>query len=293
MRPFTFDRAADADAALRAVGTDRDAPPVRSTAQFLAGGTTMLDLMKLDVMRPERLVDINALAGSLGAITADANGPAPRRPGPHGGGRRSPGGQARLAGGRAELGAGGQRPAPQHGQHRRERAATNPLQLLPRRVLDRLQQARARVRMRGPGGLQPVARGAGHERALHRQLPRRLRPGPARTGRNGRFGRPRRPAHHALRGAAPPAGEYAGGGNHAAARRADHRVHRAGPALGAAFALPEGARPGKLRLRRRLRRGGDRHAGGRRAGSADRARRRRHRALASARCPRPRSPGRS
>ena len=30
---------------------------------ILAGGTTLLDLMKLDVMRPERVVDINALPG--------------------------------------------------------------------------------------------------------------------------------------------------------------------------------------------------------------------------------------
>ena len=62
MRPFTFDRAADAGAAVRANGS------------FLAGGTTMLDLMKLDVMRPGRLVDINALAPRLGAVTADVGG---------------------------------------------------------------------------------------------------------------------------------------------------------------------------------------------------------------------------
>jgi aerobic-type carbon monoxide dehydrogenase small subunit (CoxS/CutS family) len=31
------------------------------TASFLAGGTTLVDLMKLDVMRPEVVVDINAL----------------------------------------------------------------------------------------------------------------------------------------------------------------------------------------------------------------------------------------
>lgn len=62
MRPFTLDRAADAAAALRA------------DASFLAGGTTVLDLMKLDVMRPERLVDINPLAAKLGTIGAEAGG---------------------------------------------------------------------------------------------------------------------------------------------------------------------------------------------------------------------------
>jgi len=35
-------------------------PPTMAGTQYLAGGTTILDLMKLDVMRPEVLVDINA-----------------------------------------------------------------------------------------------------------------------------------------------------------------------------------------------------------------------------------------
>jgi xanthine dehydrogenase iron-sulfur cluster and FAD-binding subunit A len=43
--------------------------------QFLAGGTTLVDLMKLDVMRPAHLVDINALAASeLGRIEAEPKG---------------------------------------------------------------------------------------------------------------------------------------------------------------------------------------------------------------------------
>ena len=43
--------------------------------QFLAGGTTLLDLMKLDVMRPDRLVDINALADTpAGRIDAGERG---------------------------------------------------------------------------------------------------------------------------------------------------------------------------------------------------------------------------
>ena len=54
MRPFAYERATTADAALAAF-TDE-----RATA-FLAGGTTLIDLMKLDVMRPERVVDINGL----------------------------------------------------------------------------------------------------------------------------------------------------------------------------------------------------------------------------------------
>src|SRR5258705_3303810 len=43
--------------------------------QFLAGGTTLIDLMKLDVMAPERVVDINALEHSeLGRIEASPEG---------------------------------------------------------------------------------------------------------------------------------------------------------------------------------------------------------------------------
>ena len=35
--------------------------PPATAAHYLAGGTTLIDLMKLEVMRPERVVDINAL----------------------------------------------------------------------------------------------------------------------------------------------------------------------------------------------------------------------------------------
>ncbi len=56
MRPFSYARANDAAEAVKAGGT------------FLAGGTTLLDLMKLDVMRPTRVVDINDLSREFGAI---------------------------------------------------------------------------------------------------------------------------------------------------------------------------------------------------------------------------------
>jgi xanthine dehydrogenase YagS FAD-binding subunit len=66
MRPFQFTRADDAKTAVLAHQAD---------GAYLAGGTTLLDLMKLDVMRPPRLVDINALhkAGS-GQIEFGAKG---------------------------------------------------------------------------------------------------------------------------------------------------------------------------------------------------------------------------
>jgi xanthine dehydrogenase YagS FAD-binding subunit len=54
MRPFAYERATSPEAALAAFNDER------ATA-FLAGGTTLIDLMKLDVMRPERVVDISGL----------------------------------------------------------------------------------------------------------------------------------------------------------------------------------------------------------------------------------------
>ncbi|MBC7780195.1 MAG: xanthine dehydrogenase family protein subunit M [Proteobacteria bacterium] len=63
MRPFTYMRATDAQSAVRAAAVSADSH-VRSPVQYLAGGTTLIDLMKLDVMRPTQLVDISRLADS-------------------------------------------------------------------------------------------------------------------------------------------------------------------------------------------------------------------------------------
>src|SRR5438093_9927717 len=54
MNPFVYSRAATADEAIHTVVAEPG-------AAFFAGGTTLLDLMKLDVMTPEQLVDINAV----------------------------------------------------------------------------------------------------------------------------------------------------------------------------------------------------------------------------------------
>src|SRR5262245_6871111 len=43
-------------------------------SQFLAGGTTLIDLMKLDVMQPQRIIDINRLATKYGRIETTAEG---------------------------------------------------------------------------------------------------------------------------------------------------------------------------------------------------------------------------
>lgn len=74
MRPFVFERAADLSQACR-IGSATGQGQSDAPMQFLAGGTTLIDLMKLDVLRPKTVIDLGALLGS------------PREPvsfGPHG-----------------------------------------------------------------------------------------------------------------------------------------------------------------------------------------------------------------
>jgi xanthine dehydrogenase YagS FAD-binding subunit len=78
MRPFALTRANSAPSAIQAklAAAQRAAiaPSVNWPAQYLAGGTALIDLMKLDVMRPAAVIDINPLENSLGAIEAGADG---------------------------------------------------------------------------------------------------------------------------------------------------------------------------------------------------------------------------
>jgi xanthine dehydrogenase YagS FAD-binding subunit len=64
MKSFAYDRPDTVSAALEALDGGAD---------VLAGGTTMIDLMKLGVRAPDRLVDITALPG-LDAIAVEADG---------------------------------------------------------------------------------------------------------------------------------------------------------------------------------------------------------------------------
>jgi xanthine dehydrogenase YagS FAD-binding subunit len=72
MRPFAYQRATDPSSAVQALAAAAPAndPLTVAAIQPLAGGTTLVDLMKLDVMRPSTLVDINPLAGMWSAIDA-------------------------------------------------------------------------------------------------------------------------------------------------------------------------------------------------------------------------------
>jgi xanthine dehydrogenase YagS FAD-binding subunit len=77
MRPFAYRRADDPTSAIEAAG-GLASPNVSATdnpLQFLAGGTTLIDLMKLDVLRPQHLIDINPMAqAGWGAIEVTDRG---------------------------------------------------------------------------------------------------------------------------------------------------------------------------------------------------------------------------
>jgi xanthine dehydrogenase YagS FAD-binding subunit len=64
MRPFHYARVESAQAAVQAhqaISFRTNEPAILAPAQYLAGGTTLIDLMRLDVMRPEVITDINAI----------------------------------------------------------------------------------------------------------------------------------------------------------------------------------------------------------------------------------------
>src|SRR5262249_36076162 len=75
MHPFVFERADAPAAAVRIATTGRPSSVLGNPAQYLAGGTTLVDLMKLDVMRPQMIIDINGLGDTaLGQIETTRNG---------------------------------------------------------------------------------------------------------------------------------------------------------------------------------------------------------------------------
>jgi xanthine dehydrogenase YagS FAD-binding subunit len=65
MRPFTYERAQSAQAAVKSAA---ETPG----AQFIAGGTNLLDLMKLEIEKPAHLIDVGRLP--LSQIEASADG---------------------------------------------------------------------------------------------------------------------------------------------------------------------------------------------------------------------------
>ena len=57
MKPFRYERAEDVAGAVATLAGER-------TGEFLAGGTNLVDLMKLEVMRPDVLVDVRRLTSA-------------------------------------------------------------------------------------------------------------------------------------------------------------------------------------------------------------------------------------
>jgi xanthine dehydrogenase YagS FAD-binding subunit len=99
MQPFIFEAVTTAREALLAGSRGEGRSPLQSKVHYLAGGTTLIDLLKRNVMRPAHVVDINALGASdLGRIEANGQRPSARRPGAHGGGGRPRGDQSDLSG---------------------------------------------------------------------------------------------------------------------------------------------------------------------------------------------------
>lgn len=81
MKPLTYQRAADLRDAVSAAGSEptpvggaERRPPTMAAVQFIAGGTNILDFMKLSCWQAEGLVDINGLDGDLAVISAQPDG---------------------------------------------------------------------------------------------------------------------------------------------------------------------------------------------------------------------------
>jgi xanthine dehydrogenase YagS FAD-binding subunit len=73
MRTFEFERANTVVQALK-MGSGTGQGETDAATQFLAGGTTLVDLMKLDVLKPRRVVDLGPLRKSYDAIQTGTDG---------------------------------------------------------------------------------------------------------------------------------------------------------------------------------------------------------------------------
>jgi xanthine dehydrogenase YagS FAD-binding subunit len=63
VRTFIYEQATEPEAAIRLAALARTSGAGKP-AEYLAGGTTLVDLMKLNVVRPEVVIDINSLAAA-------------------------------------------------------------------------------------------------------------------------------------------------------------------------------------------------------------------------------------
>ena len=73
MRPFSYVAATDLAQAVR-LGEQTGPGNTDAQVQFLAGGTTLYDLMKLDVIVPEHMIDLTPLRASHAGVAPGADG---------------------------------------------------------------------------------------------------------------------------------------------------------------------------------------------------------------------------
>ena len=157
MKAFSYERAnSPASAAGAALTHER--------ANFIAGGTNLLDLMKLEIETPRHLIDVNGLGLDKIESTADGglrigalvrNTDACRR-------HHACGATMALLSPRAACRR--LRSAPQQGDHRGQSAPAHALSLFLRPE-PALQQAQARQRLRGDRGFTPSTRMIGSSEA--------------------------------------------------------------------------------------------------------------------------------
>ena len=247
MKSFELDRAHDRSAAI-AAGAASATAQQGASVRFLAGGTTLVDLMKLGVERPDRLVD-HQPAGTCRYPQAGRRPPVGRR---HRQEQRSGSSPSRPTGlCRPVAGHPGRRidPAAQCRHHRRQPAPAHALRLLSRHR-EPLQQARPRHRMPCHRRRQPHAGDPRHQRALHRHQSLGHGRGDDGLRRGGARSRRRRraavsPLEDFYRS---PAGQ-AGPGECAAAGRPRDPCHPAAVAGRRTLRLSQAARPRILRVR--------------------------------------------
>ena len=214
---FQYSRANNVADAVRQIAAD-------PKARFIAGGTNLIDLMKEDVERPSRLIDITHLP--LKAVEETAEGGlrigalvpnsdlayhpliAQRYPLLA---------SAILAGASAQL---------------RNMASTGGNLLQRTRchyfydTATPCNKRDAGQRLLGAQRHQPHARHSRHERCLHRHASVRYVRGARGAGRNGACHRPQGRAHDRVRRFSSPARQHAGA-RHQSRRGRDHHRHRA------------------------------------------------------------------
>jgi xanthine dehydrogenase YagS FAD-binding subunit len=75
MKPLSYARAGNIQSAISFVSEDgRDGPPTAAARQFIAGGTNVMDFLKLSCWQTDTLIDINDLVAEHGRIVADDDG---------------------------------------------------------------------------------------------------------------------------------------------------------------------------------------------------------------------------